>query len=68
MRRGVLSQGSTLIESIGHEGTTLEIKYMDGKIFQYFKVPFSVFKQIVRSKHPGKTWLAVRDKYKFEEV
>jgi KTSC domain-containing protein len=67
MRRGILSQGSDLIRSIGHEGTTLEVEYQDHTIFQYFGVPLSTFKAIVRAKHPGRAWLKLRDQYKIQE-
>jgi KTSC domain-containing protein len=68
MRRGILAQGSDLIRSIGHEGTTLEVEYQDHKIFQYFGVPLPTFKAIVRSKSPGRVWLRLRDQYKHQEV
>jgi KTSC domain len=68
MRRGILSQGSDLIRSIGHEGTTLEVEYQDRTIFRYFGVPLSIFKAIVRAKHPGHEWLKLRDQYKFKKV
>jgi hypothetical protein len=68
MRRGILSQGSDLIRSIGHEGTTLEVEYQDHEIFQYFGVPLSTFKAIIRAKRPGREWLKLRDQYKFKKI
>jgi KTSC domain len=68
MRRGILSQGSDLIRSIGHDASTLEVEYTDGTIFQHFGVPLSAFKRIVRAKHPGRAWLKLRDQYKFKKV
>jgi len=68
MKRGILSQGSDLIRSIGHEGTTLEVEYQDHKVFRYFEVPFSTFKAIVRAERPGRKLLQVRDKYKFKKI
>jgi hypothetical protein len=66
MRRGTLE--SDLIQSIGHEHGVLEIEYSDHTIFQYFEVPFAVFKKIVLAKSPGKLWLSLRDKFKHKEV
>jgi len=68
MIRGKLSQGSELIRSIGHSGNVLEIEYMDGTVFQYSPVPFTVFKKVVRSKSPGATWLKIRDDFKFNKI
>jgi KTSC domain len=68
MKRGILSQGSDLILKTGHDDTTLEVEYTDGTIFQYFGVPLSVFKSIVRAKSPGQKLLAVRDQYKFKKI
>ncbi len=66
MRRGTIK--SDLIKTIGHSGNTLEVEYTDGKIFQYANVSLKVFASIVRSKHPGRTLLEVRDQHKFKEV
>jgi hypothetical protein len=68
MRRGVLSQGSQLIKSIGWDNSVMEVEYSDGKVFAYCGVPFQVFKSIVRAHHPGQKLLAVRDKYKHTKV
>jgi hypothetical protein len=68
MRLGVLSQGSDLICKIGHDGTTMRVLYADGKTFDYFDVPLSTFKAIVRAKHPGREWLKLRDQFKFKKL
>jgi hypothetical protein len=68
MRRGTLKH-SELIRTIGWDNNILEVEYRaDKKVFQYFGVPLSAFRALVRSKHPGEDFLKIRDQYKFKEV
>jgi hypothetical protein len=67
MRRGTIK--SDLIKTIGWDNNILEVEYRsDSKVFQYFGVPLSTFRALVRSKHPGEDWLALRDGYKFKQI
>jgi KTSC domain len=66
MRRGVVK--SELIRSIGHNLDTLEVEYVEGPVFQYAPVPFSVFKKLATAKHPGKLWLAMRDQFQAKRI
>jgi len=59
---------SDLIAKLGHEGTTLRIEYRDGYTADYFKVPFTTFKALVRSKHPGEDWLKLRGQYDYKKA
>jgi len=67
-------RGSSLIEVVGFSGGpgesgTLRVKYAaDGAVFDYFNVPYQIFRKIVTLKSPGKFWLLVRDSYKFKEL
>ena len=66
MRMGTIK--SDLIAKLGYEGTTMRVLYVDGKSFDYFSVPLSTFRAIVRAKHPGREWLKLRDQYNFTKV
>ena len=64
---------SELIAKLGYEGTTMRVLYTDGKLFDYFNVPLSTFRALVRAasskiKSAGASWLALRDQYKYKEV
>lgn len=68
MKRGTLKQ-SELIQSIGWNNGNMEMKYRDdGAVFVYFGVPFSMFRALVRSKHPGEDWLKIRDQYSYKQI
>lgn len=66
MRLGTIN--SDLIAKLGHEGTTLRVVYADGATFDYFGVPYTTFRALVRAKHPGREWIKLRDQYKYKEV
>jgi hypothetical protein len=66
MRRGTVK--SELIRSIGHDKDILEVEYVDGPVFQYTAVPFSVFRKLATAKHPGKLWLGMRDQFKAKRI
>jgi len=66
MRRQALKQ-SELISSMGWRDGNLEIRYRaDGEVFVYFKVPYSTYEALQRSKNPGQDWLKIRDLYKYQ--
>jgi len=68
MRMGTLNKKSTLISKLGYEGTTMRVEYTDGAVYDYFKVPLSTFRCIVRAISPGESWLKLRSQYKYSEV
>lgn len=66
---GTLKQ-SDLIAKLGYSGGpgtesgTLRIEYRsDGKVFDYEGVSFSIFRNLIRSKHPGQDWLKIRGQF-----
>jgi hypothetical protein len=68
MKREALKQ-SELIQSIGWNLNKMEVKYReDGAIFVYSDVPFTTFRALQRSKHPGEDWLEIRDQYSYKRV
>ena len=51
---------------MGWRDGNLEIRYRDdGAVFVYFKVPYSTYEALQRSKNPGQDWLKIRDLYKY---
>ena len=66
MRMGTVK--SDLIAKIGYQGNTMRVLYTDGATFDYFGVPLSTFKAIVRSKSPGHDWIRLRSQYKYQQV
>jgi hypothetical protein len=67
MRRGTIK--SDLIKTIGWDANQMDVEYRsDLKVFRYFGVSLATFKALVRSKHPGEDWIAIRDQYKFKQV
>jgi len=72
MRMGVI-RNSELIAAIGTDAEpgrsgNMRVKYQDGTVFEYRSVPYSTFRKIATSRHPGQDWLKVRDQFKFKEV
>ena len=67
MRRS--SVKSELIKSVGYNQTTrtLEIRYEDSTVFQYFSVPPSVFRRL-QEKNPGEWWTDHWNDYKFKQI
>jgi len=45
---------SSNVESIGYENSTLEVKFLDGGIYQYYGVPDSVYKTLMSGISVGK--------------
>ncbi|MGH9420404.1 MAG: KTSC domain-containing protein [Thermoanaerobaculia bacterium] len=44
-----------MIKSIGHDGKTnvLEVEFRTGRIYQYFLVPQSVYRELIHAKSIG---------------
>jgi hypothetical protein len=61
MRIGTVK--STRITAIGHEGTTLRVKFRDGVACDYAGVPFKIFKEFVDAESKGKFLDAVITKH-----
>jgi len=45
---------SSFIESIGHEGDTLEVAYKDGRIYRYIGVPADLYGSVMGAESIGK--------------
>ena len=60
---------SELIKSVGYNQTTrtLEIRYEDSTVFQYFSVPPTVFRRL-QEKNPGAWWLDHWTDYDYKQV
>ncbi len=67
MRR--TSVKSSLIKSVGYNQTThtLEIRYEDSSVFQYFSVPTSVFRRL-QEKNPGAWWVEHWNDYNYKQI
>ena len=63
------SVNSTNIRSIGYYGTTLEVEFHNGGIYQYFGVPEHHYGYMISHAHPG-TYLAahVKNVYRYSKV
>jgi hypothetical protein len=48
---------SSYIESIGHEGETLEVAYKDGKVWKYPGVTADVFENVMKAESVGRALL-----------
>ena len=62
-RTGVISKN---LKSVGHEplSATLEVEFLDGKVYQYEKVPTSIFKSFLQAASKG-TYFAKEIKKKY---
>jgi hypothetical protein len=62
---------SSSISEIGYDEqfATLEIEFIDGKVYQYFDVPKAVHDELLRSESIGKYFTTnVRGEYRFARV
>jgi hypothetical protein len=62
---------STSIESIGYDGTTaiLQIEFVEGRLYEYFMVPQSVYAGLMRAESKGRFYGEfVRAKYQFRQI
>ena len=60
---------STNIRSIGYSGTTLEVEFLRGGVYQYYNVPEKHYLHMIHYPHPG-TYLAryVKGFYSYHRV
>ena len=60
---------SSNVESIGYENSTLEVKFLNGGIYQYYGVPDSIYKTLMSGISVG-TYLAknVYEKYAEQKI
>jgi hypothetical protein len=47
---------STHLESIAHDGKTLEVRFKNGQIYSYSNVPREIFQSLLASPSPGTTF------------
>jgi len=45
---------SSFIDSIGHDGDTLEVVYKDGKIYRYAGIPVDLYQSVIGAESIGK--------------
>jgi len=67
MRRSAVK--SELIKSFGYneKTRTLEVRYSDSSVFEYFSVPLSVFRRL-QEKNPGAWWTHHWNEYDYKQV
>ncbi len=62
---------SSTIDSIGYDAELkiLEIQFKRGAIYQYFNVPFEVYKELVTAKSIGSYFMKnINKKYDYKKV
>ncbi len=67
MRRSAVK--SELIKSVGYNQITrtLEVRYEDSTVFQYFQVPPAVARRL-QEKNPGSFWVNRWNDYEYKQV
>lgn len=59
------------LKSVGHEplSATLEVEFLDGKVYQYDNVPASIFKSLLQAASKG-TYFAkeIKNKYTSKRI
>jgi len=67
MRRQAVT--SELIKSVGYNQIhrTLEVRYEDSTVFQYFQVPPAVARRL-QEKTPGSWWLDHWNDYEYKQI
>jgi uncharacterized protein YqiB (DUF1249 family) len=59
---------SSVIESAGYS-MVLEIEFENGRIYQYYDVPVSVYLELMAAESKGKYFNAhIRNEYKYQEI
>jgi KTSC domain-containing protein len=68
MRR--TSVKSSLIKSVGYSQTThtLEIRYEDSTVFQYFQVPSDVALRLQKGKNIGSWWVERWNDFQYKQI
>jgi len=61
---------SSLIKSVGYNQTTrtLEVRYEDSTVFQYFQVPAAVARRLQTGKNVGSWWTEHWNDYKYKQI
>ncbi|MDZ8238462.1 MAG: KTSC domain-containing protein [Nostoc sp. ChiQUE01a] len=62
---------SSDLQSVGYDATTctLEIKFHSGGIYQYFKVPESIYRGLMSASSHGKYFHAyIKDVYHYQKI
>ena len=67
----MIEEDSTIIQSIGYEKKKkkLVVKFTSNAIYEYYNVPYNVYKEFIRSESKG-AFLnkEIKDKFEFEQV
>lgn len=60
---------STNVYSVGYDNGVLEVQFLNGAIYQYFNVPFEIYRHLVSFTHPG-TYLAraVKGRFRYQRI
>ena len=68
MKRHALD--SDFLKSVGYDPATrtLQIRFSDSTIFNFFDVPLHVSTALQNAPSPGKYWNTQRDKFKYRQV
>tara|TARA_Y100001960_G_scaffold132167_1_gene140380 strand:- start:930 stop:1136 length:207 start_codon:yes stop_codon:yes gene_type:complete len=60
---------SSNIDSIGYENGTLEIRFLNGSLYQYYHTSKELFENMLNAESKGKfLWRNIRDVYPFKRV
>jgi KTSC domain len=60
---------SSSVRSVGYEGSTLEIEYVNGYVYQYFDVPQPTFAGLMAAESIGNyVNTEIKPYYEFREV
>ena len=60
---------SSNIVSVGHEGTTLEVEFKGGAIYQYANVPLAIYRDLLLAESVGKFFHRfIKAEYEYEKV
>lgn len=60
---------STNVHSVGYSNGVLEVQFLNGSIYQYYNVPFEIYRHLVSFTHPG-TYLSrmVKGRYMYQRI
>jgi hypothetical protein len=62
---------STTISSVGYDDQTavLQIEFVEGNSYEYFMVPPSIFRGLMKAQSPGRFFSEfIRDKFRFRAL
>lgn len=68
MKRNRIS--SECIKSMGYDPDRqlLEVEYPKGSVYQYFKVPEEVYREVLNAPSIGGAWNSIKDYFDYVEV